>query len=151
MNDFLDNIINYLTDCFANYSELTQAKRPIACESYKVNNEQQMSKPEIQVQIVDAREQTNYTTFCGKKAMNIPLQITAYAGQTKFDGILQNAQRSSLKLADKIVEYIDKLIYADNNYGIRYARHISSSPALPMNEGGSMYASAVRYDFIVQI
>lgn len=151
MNDFLDNIINYLTDCFLSYSELTQTKRPIACESHKVNNEQQMSKPEVQVQIVDAREQTNYTTFCGKKAMNIPLQITAYAGQTKFGGIVQNAQRSSLKLADKIVEYIDKLIYADNNYGIRYARHISSSPALPMNEGGSMYASAVRYDFIVQI
>ena len=150
MDEFLENIINYLASSFAEDNDLTQSKRPLVYDAYQVGHEPQSSKPEIQVQIIDSREQTNYTTYCGKRAINIPLQITAYAGQMKFNGIMTNAQHSSLKLADKIVKYIDKLIYSDKNYGISYARHISSSPALPMNEGGSMYASAVRYDFIVQ-
>ena len=150
MDEFLENIINYLASSFANDTDLTPNKRPLVYDAYQVNHEPQASKPEIQVQIIDSREQVNYTTFCGKIAMNIPLQITAYAGQMKFKGAMTNAQHSSIKLADKIVKYIDKLVYGDENYGIRYARHISSSPALPMNESGSMYASAVRYDFIVQ-
>lgn len=150
MDEFLENIINYLQEKFSEDTDLSVSKRPQVYDSYQVNHEPQASKPEIQVQIIDLREQVNYTTFCGKQAINIPLQITAYTGQVKIKGEMTNAQHSSIKLADKIVRYIDDLIYQDNNYGITFARHISSTPALPMNDGGSIYASAVRYDFIVQ-
>lgn len=150
MDDFLENIINYLQSVFDADADLTPSKKPMVYDAYQVNHEPQSNKPEIQVQILDSREQVNYTTFCGKKAINIPLQFTSYSGQMKIAGIMTNAQHSSIKLADKVTKYIDDLVYGDENYGIRYARYISSSPALPMNEGGSMYASAVRYDFIVQ-
>lgn len=151
MEEFLDNIINYLKTEFENDAEISETKKPQVLDAYKVGNTQKATQPEVQVQILDTREQTNYTTLCGKRAINIPLQITAYCGtKIKFGGIEKNVQRSSIKLAEKIVKYIDKLIYAEENYGIRYARHISSSPALPMRDNGSMYMTAVRYDFIVQ-
>ena len=151
MEEFLDNIINYLKTEFENDAEISETKKPQVLDTYKVGNTQKAAQPEVQVQILDTREQTNYTTFCGKIAINIPLQITAYCGtKMKFGGIEKNVQHSSIKLAEKIINYIDKLIYAEDNYGIRQARHISSSPALPMRDNGSMYMTAVRYDFIVQ-
>ena len=147
MEEFLENIIHYLQSVFNADTDFSEKKKPLVYDAYKVNHEPTASKPEIQVQITDAREQTNYTTFCGKRAMSVPVQFTAYSGQI---GKETNAQYSSIKIADKIVKYIDELVYGGNEYGISMATHISSTLGLPMNDGGTIYASVVRYNFVVQ-
>ena len=150
MYEFLEYIKEYLQTCFANDNDFTDAKKPKLIDSYKTNHEPKMTQPEIQVQIMDNSENISYTTFCSKKADSTPLQISAYSGQMKIGGVDKNAQHSSIIMADKIKKYLYELIYSDDKGAILTGRHIASSPALPMNDGGSIYMSAVRFDFTIQ-
>lgn len=148
MDDFLENIINYLQERVNADTFFTANKKPLVCEAYGVNHNLTASQPEIQVQIIDFREQSNYTTFCGKRASAIPLQFSAYAGQISKKN---DAQHYSIKMAEKVIKYIDELVYGEQDkYGISTATHISSTIGLPMNDGGTIYASVVRYNFVVQ-
>ena len=148
MDEFLENIINYLQERVDADTFFSASKKPLVCEAHSVNHALTASQPEIQVQIIDAREQTNYTTFCGKRANAIPLQFSAYAGQLNKKN---DAQHYSIKMADKVIKYIDELVYGEQEkYGISTATHISSTVGLPLNDGGTIYASVVRYNFVVQ-
>lgn len=155
MFDFLENIKTYLENCFNNDSDITLAKKPKVYDSYQVNHEPSREKPEIQVRILNNSEQVNYTTFCNKKADSIPLQITVYCGKMKIAGTDRNPQHSSIIMADKIDRCIYNLIYAKenssiNNDNIISGRKISASPALPMDENGTIYATSLRYNFIIE-
>lgn len=150
MYEFLEYIKAYLQTCFDNDNDFTASKKPKLIDSYKINHEPKMTQPEIQVQIMDDSENMAYTTFCGKRTDSTPLQISAFSGQMKIGGIDKNAQHSSIIIADKIKKYLYELIYSDDKENMLTGRHITSSPALPMNDGGSIYMSAVRFDFDVQ-
>lgn len=150
MYEFLEYIKEYLQTCFANDTDFTASKKPKLIDSYKTGHEPKMIQPEIQVQIMDDSENISYTTFCGKEADSTPLQISAYSGQMKIGGVDKNAQHASIIIADKIKKYLYELIYSDDKRNILTGRHITSSPALPMNDGGSIYMSAVRFDFTIQ-
>lgn len=149
MFEFIETIKTYLKNCFAADSDISQAKKPEVYDAYKVGHEPKQTQPEIQVRIMNNAEQVNYTTFCGVKAISIPLQFTAYTGQLSIAKTMYNAQQASLILADKVRKYIYDLIYSENN-DILYGRHTTTSPALPMNDGGTMYATSVRFDLIVK-
>lgn len=150
MDEFLDKIKEYLEEQFASDTEILKSKKPTIYPAYKESHEPSATQPEIQIQILGWSEQTNYTTFCGKKAESLPLQFTAYSGQQKIGGIVRNAQQSSSILAQKTVKYLYDLIYSKEWDELQYGRHITSSLAMPMNEGGSIYMSAVRFDFIIE-
>lgn len=150
MDEFLDKIKAYLEEQFANDTDILKSKQPKIYPAYKESHEPSATQPEIQIQVLNWSEQVNYTTFCGKEAENIPLQFTAYSGNQKIDGTMRNAQESSKILAQKVVKYIYDLIYSEEWNEIQYGRHITSSLAMPMNEGGSVYMSAVRFDFIIE-
>lgn len=149
MFEFVEFVKNYLKDCFAADNDISAQKKPEIYDAYKVQHEPKQTQPEIQVQIMNNYEQVNYTTFCGVQAVSIPLQFTAYTGQLNIAKKPYNAQQGSVKLAEKVIKYIYDLIYSQNN-DIQFGRHITSSPALPMNEGGTVYATSVRFDFIVK-
>lgn len=149
MYEFVEYIKEYIKNCFNADSDISSQKKPDVYDAYKVQHEPKQTKPEIQVQILDNSEQVNYTTFCGMRAVSIPLQFTAYTGQINIASKAYNAQQGSILLAEKVIKYIYNLIYSQNNY-ILYGRNITSSPALPMNEGGTIYATSVRFDFIVK-
>ncbi|NCC99909.1 MAG: hypothetical protein EOL95_09470 [Bacteroidia bacterium] len=150
MFDFLEYIKTYIQTQFANDSQITTAKKPNVYNAYQINHEPIASKPEIQVQIMNNNERNGYTTFCGKKANTISVQFTPYiGGQMKIGGVDRNAQESSIIFGDKIEKMLYDLIYSNGNENIYGGRIITTSPALPMNGGGTIYMTAVRFEFIV--
>ena len=152
MFEFLEYIKTYLEECFAEDGDYSASKKPKVYDAYQVGHEPKKTQPEIQVQILNNSEQVNYTTFCGIKAESLPLQITAFSGQVYIGGEENGAKVASIKLADKIKKYINNLIYNDNKDNeLLTGNHIMTSQPIPMNDGGSIYMTPVRYDFIIQV
>lgn len=152
MFDFLEYIKEYLKECFDNDSDITTAKKPTICNAYQLGNTITADKPQIQVQILDNNEATRYTTFCDIKANSIPLQITAYVGGNngiKIGGTQRSTQNGSIIFGEKIIKYLNDLIYNGLNENILGGRNITTSPALPMNDGATIYMTAVRFNFTV--
>ena len=149
MFELLENVKEYLKDCFASDADISAQKKPEVYDAYKVNHEPKQTQPEIQVRILNNSEQVNYTTFCGVQAMSIPMQFNAYTGDLTIAGKKYNAQHASMILAEKVIKHIYNLIYSQE-YKIQFGRHITTSPALPMNDGGTIYVTSVRFDLIVR-
>lgn len=146
---FLEDLKKYLEECFKKDADISVAKKPQVYMGYQIQHEPSSKRPEIQVQPLGNSEQGNYTTFCGKKANSIPVQVTALTGQLRIGGVDYSAQEASIILGDKIDRYMNDYIYSCTNENIYEARMITSSPALPMNETGSVYMTAVRFDFVI--
>lgn len=149
MNYFLDDLEKYLDMCFQNDVDITVSKKPNIYKGYQVQHEPSSKKPEIQIHRLNTNEQVNFTTFCKKNANTISVQITAFSGQMKIRGVEYSAQDASGILGEKIEQYICDYIYSCNNQNIYDGKLITISPTLPMNEGGSIYMTAVRFNFVI--
>jgi hypothetical protein len=152
MFEFLEYIKTYIQNAFANDSDITTDKKPLVYNAYQSNHEPSADKPEIQIQVLDNNEATRYTTFTNVNANSIPLQITAYVGGNngiKIANITRSAQQGSIIFGDKIIKYLNDLIYNGLNENILGGRNIATSPALPMNDGATIYMTAVRFDFTI--
>lgn len=149
MYRFLEDLKNYLYNRFQSDSDISSQKKPDVYSGYQVQHTPSSKKPEIQIQPLNKNENVNYTTFCGKRANNVPVQITALCGQMKIAKTDYSAQDASIIFGDKIDDYINEYIYSCDNPNIYGGRTITTSPALPINEGGSMYSTSVRFDFII--
>lgn len=150
MFEFLEYIKQYLADCFNADPDFMATKKPEVYDSYKVGHSPKNTKPEVQVQIMDNSEQTRYTTFCGIRAENLPLQFMAFSGAVRIAGVERNAQQASIILADKTKGYINDLIYGNKENNILTGNHIISATPLPMNDGGTIYMTPVRFNFTIQ-
>ena len=151
MYEFLEYIKQYLKDTFENDSDISASKKPEVYTSDKVSHEPSQTKPEIQVKVMDFSERTSYTTFCGVVANSIPLQISTYCGQMSIARKTYNAQDASMILAEKAVKALYKLIYSNKYPKLSTGRHITTSAGLPMNEGGTIYVTNVRFEFTVEV
>lgn len=149
MFQFREDLKVYLENCFANDNSITASKKPKIYNGYQVQHEPSAKEPEIQIQPLDISEQTEFTTFCNKNANSVPMQIGAYTGQMRINGVPYDAQSASVILGEKIEYYINEYIYSCENKNIQQGRLVSTSPALPMNDGGSVYTTILRFDFIV--
>lgn len=147
MVQFLEDIKEYLNSCFQSDRDFSQAKKPEIFNGYQVQHEPSQTRPEIQVQPMSNGEAINFTTFCGKRCNTIPVQITSYTGQVKIGGVMKSAREASMLLAEKVEQYLYDYIYSAQNSKLYYGRQMSSTPALPMNDGGTIYATAMRYTF----
>ncbi len=150
MYAFLEELKQYLETTFANDSDFTTAKVPKIIEAYKVGNQVKMAQPQVQIQILDNSEETQYTTYCHPMAENISVEFTAYASQMKIGSIERSALGASIIIGDKIKDALYKLIYSTDNHRILYGTYITSSPALPMNDGGTIYMTAIRFEFQIE-
>lgn len=149
MFQFREDLKVYLENCFANDSSITTSKKPKIYNGYQVQHEPKATEPEVQIQPLDNSEQIEFTTFCNKHANSVPLQFGACTGQLTIDGVKYNAQDASVILGEKIEHFINEYIYSLKNKNIQQGRLVSTSPALPMNDGGSVYTTILRFDFIV--
>ena len=96
MFEFLENVKQYLKDSFAADADISEQKKPEVYDAYKVKHEPKQTQPEVQVRILNNYEQVNYTTFCGVKAMSIPMQFSVYTGDLTIAGKKYNAQHASI-------------------------------------------------------
>ena len=153
MVEFLDYVKSYLEDKFSQDTDFTSSKRPKVYDAYQVAHEPSKIKGcEIQVRVLDNYEFQTATSFEQKNVNSVPLQFTVYAPQMSIKSQVVSGQEASLIIAQKIEKYIYDLIYAEKgssnyNRNILGGRLMSSSPALPMNDSGSLYMTAVRFDF----
>lgn len=146
---FLEDLKKYIEECFKNDTDISVSKKPQVYSGYQIQHEPSSKKPEIQIQPLGNSEEVNYTTFCGKNANSIPVQVSIYTGQLKIGGVDYSAQDASIIFGDKIDKYVYDYIYSCDNKNIYSGRMMTTSPALPMNEGGSVYMTAVRFDFTI--
>ena len=149
MFQFGEDLKVYLENCFANDNSITASKKPKIYNGYQAQHEPKATEPEVQIQPLDNSEQTEFTTFCNKHANSTPMQFAVYTGQLKIGGLMYNAQDASVILGEKIEYFINEYIYSLKNKNIQQGRLVSTSPALPMNDGGSVYTTILRFDFIV--
>lgn len=149
MYRFLEDLKTYIEYRFQNDSDISVQKKPKVYNGYQIQHSPSSKNPEIQIQPLNKSETIEYTTFCGKRANSIPVQITALCGQMKIAKIDYSAQDASVVFGDKIDTYVYDYIYGSENKNLYGGRMITVSPALPINDGGSMYATSVRFDFIV--
>ena len=155
MVEFLDFIKTYLESKFAQDTSITASKRPKVYDAYQLGHEPSKIKTcEIQVHILDNSEFQRATSFEEKNVNSVPIQITAYATQMSINSKMVSGQKASLILAEKIEKYIYDLIYSQNgdanhNRNLLGGRLMGTSPAIPMTESGSLYMTAVRFDFKV--
>lgn len=149
MYRFLEDIKNIIETAFLSDTDISASKKPKVYSGYQVQHEPSQKTPEIQMTPLDNSEVMRYTTFCRNNADSTPLQITTFSGQLKIAGVDYNAQDASILLSEKIDKILYEYIYSGANENILGFRKVSTSPALPMNDGGSIYTTAVRYEFTV--
>lgn len=150
MFQFVEDVKDYLESKFANDSSISSTKRPKVFSGYQVGHEPTQKQPEIQVQPLDDSEIVSYTSFCRDNASSVPLQITVYTGQLRISGKDYNAQEASMILADKVNAFMSEYIHKVVNKNLIYGRRVGGTPALPMNDTGSMYMTPVRYELQIQ-
>lgn len=150
MVQFLEDLKTYLENRFADDDDFSSVKKPSVYDGYQVGHEPKETKPEIQVHPLDNSERVNYTTFCGKNSNNISIQFTCYTGQVKIARVDRPANQASMIMAEKVEQYINEYVYSVGNRNILQFRKVSTSPALPMNDGGTIYMTAIRYSFDVE-
>lgn len=149
MYQFREDIKNYLISCFNADSSISQAKRPKVYNGYQIQHEPSQSQPEVQVINLNYNENGEFTTFRAKHANYEPIQISVYSGQLTIGNVKYSAQDASALLAEKVDKYMYDYIYGDINNNLKYGELVSTSPELPMNDGGSVYMTALRFDFTV--
>jgi len=149
MYQFREDIKTYLENCFNADRDISQAKKPKVYNGYQLQHEPSKTQPEIQVQPLNYSEDVDFTTFLTRNANDEPLQITVYTGELSIGGTRYSAQDASVLLAEKVDKYMYDYIYGGTNKNIQIGSLVSTSPALPMNDGGTVYMTALRYDFTV--
>lgn len=149
MYQFREDIKNYLTSCFNTDSSISQAKKPKVYNGYQIQHEPSQSQPEVQVTNLNYNENGDFTTFSAKNANYEPIQISVYTGQLSIGGTKYSAQDASAILAEKIDKFMYDYIYGYINDNLKYGELVSASPELPMNDSGSVYMTALRFDFTV--
>lgn len=149
MYQFREDLKTYLESCFDADNDISQAKKPKVYNGYQIQHEPSQTQPEIQIETLSCSENIDFSTFLKKNANNEPLQVTVYTGQLSINSLKYSAQDASVLLAEKVEKYIYDYIYSRVNKNIKYGQMVSASPALPMNDGGSVYSTALRFDFTV--
>lgn len=149
MIEFYDFIKNFIKEKFDNDTEISGEVK--IYDAYTVGHTPSPTQPEIQFQIMNNYEYARATSFYdGENASVMPMQLTAYVGQQKVNGITRNAREVAIIYGEKIKKYLNEL-KTDTiiNKNVLATRHITTSPALPMQGGEKIYTTAIRYEFVI--
>lgn len=135
--DYIDKVINSDTDLDAHFDVL-QAQM----------NANKVKSNQIQVQVADDTENTQFTTLEeGENVSIVPVQITCYVvGNLKYQGEDVSAIKGSLIVGDKIKSMFQKNVIRKQIPNIIRCVRTSTSPALPLSSGTLTYTTAIRYE-----
>jgi hypothetical protein len=144
MKTFLDRIIKYLDDEFANISTLS--KKPKGHYAYEQGLTPTATTPYYVAQLLD--NNTNKEDFQEEVSINVPIQVNVYGVKMNVDGQTKSAQEVSIILGDMCVEILEKFKYSQPD--IVAMRRTSCTPALPYEDGSKAYFTAIRYNITKQ-
>ena len=147
MYSFLESMKDYIKNGINQDEEISKTSIIETYDAYTKGHTPQ--KTEIQFQILDNSEVERYNSFDGANVFYIPLQITIFAFQTKLAGKTCSARETSIRLADKVNNLLDALKVVENNDRVKRVRIMTTSPALPFEDGSKAYTTAIRCEFWV--
>jgi hypothetical protein len=147
MYNFLEDMKNYIKNGINADVDIPKSYGIEVYDSYTKGHTPQ--KTEIQFQIIDNSEVERYNTFDGANIFYIPLQITIFAFQMKLAGIMTSARETSIKIADKVNSLLDALKVVEANQRVKRVRIMTTTPAMPFNDGDKAYTTAIRCEFWV--
>lgn len=145
MKAFIDDIIAYIADNFANDSEVS--KDVFVGEAYDENAK--LKPPYIFVQEIGDSDAQQYSTFDGETISYVPVQITVFCQQMKIGNETYTAKDASAIFADKIKLMFDVLKTVKWNKNVKLMRRVGGTPSMPTQKGTTTYFSPIRYDFYV--
>lgn len=145
MKAFLDDIILYIADTFAQDKEIS--KKVSVGEAYDENAKPK--PPYIYVQAIDDSDAQQYDTFDGESISYVPIQITAYCQQMAIGNNTYTAKDASAIFADKIKEMFDVIKTIKWNNNVKLMRRVGGTPSMPSSNGTTTYFSPIRYDFYI--
>lgn len=142
MKDFIDDLIEYLKDKFANDTDITN--NVDVCYLYKLGTRKY---PFIGIQSLSSS--SNKETYDeGEVITNCPIQLVVYSKTLKIQGISTNAQDSTLIIADKIMNWFNAITLSNWNNNIIRVRKSGSAFPTPVESGETTpFSLPIRYDF----
>lgn len=144
---FMQDIINYIDDKFTNDTRLASAKKPMGSLAFQEDFVQKTTKHFYVVQCLSNAPKDE--TFVDISTISISLEISVFALKGNFDGNLCSAEVMSINLQDAISDYMAQLKFNNANENICLMREITSSPAIPYEDGKRAYFSTLRYEFSI--
>lgn len=145
IDTFIQDLINYLDNEFANDTRIPKSKTLQGHLAFTKNLIQDTKKSFFVVNCLNNSPKTE--TFNSVKTIQLNIQIDVFALAGTFDGKQYLAEPMSIMLQNVVSEYMEKLKFGDVNENIILMREITSSPAIPYENGDRAYFSSLRYQF----
>lgn len=146
MIKFIDDIIEFLEDKFANDSDF--AKEIKGHYAYAQGLQPDAITPYFIVQLLD--NQSGDEVFDKEITAIMPIQITVYGVTMKVNDKLTGAQRVSGILSQKILEYMNDYKFNTNKV-LSMRRMGSGANMIDYDGSGKSYFSVLRYSIEVNM
>lgn len=145
MNEFLEWLKTYIKNNFAADTSITKTVT-VEYANKAGNTVSTSNVPQVQIQLLDNSEVERYTSFDGEHISSMPIQITAYTGQTKISNVMKSAQESSIIFGQKIEDMFAAKKVASANPNVERCVRITTSPALQLLDDSKVYFTATRFN-----
>jgi len=145
---FIDDIVAYIDEMFAKDTRLTASKKIKGKLAFSTDHIKDATKSFYVVHCMSKAPKDE--TFVAVKTLRVYVQIDIYALKGVFGGEQYLAEPMSIVLQDVISEYMHNLKFNGSNKNIGLMREVTSSPALPFEDGTKAYQSSLRYEFTIQ-
>lgn len=140
---FVQDLINYIDDCFANDSRVPKTKAPQGQLAFTKNLIQETKKSFYVVNCLGNSPKNE--TLNATKTLQLNVQIDVFSLAGTFGGKQYLPEGMSIVLQNAISDYMEELKFGDYNENIILMREVTSSPAMPYDNGDRAYFSSLRY------
>lgn len=144
---FIEDLVAYLNNKFAMDSRISNAKKPVGALAFNRKMIEDATKPFFVIQSLSNSPKDE--TFLRVETITASIQIDVFALKGYFGGKVYLAEPMSIVLQDVISNYMEELKFGDANDNIRLMREITSSPAMPFDDGMRAYSASLRYEFTI--
>lgn len=144
---FINDLIAFLNEKFANDQRLSATKKLTGSIAF---NEQFIKDTNKSFYVIRCLNNSpKDETFTDIKTLSIDIQIDIFAMKGNFGGLQYLAEPMSIVLQDVVSTYMQDLKFGDYNENICLMREVTSSPAIPFEDGVKAYQSSLRYKFTI--
>ena len=143
-NNLMDFLIEYLSYCFDNDSELSDSTIYVN-EGYDCNNEIEL--PQVAIQLLDNSEVERLSSFEAENVSSFGLQLNVFAENMTINGEVYTAQRACSYIADKIKLFMNDLKFKHLNENIVRLVRVGRDYTSPLDvNSGQVYVTVLRFD-----
>ena len=144
---FTNDLIAFLDERFANDNRLSATKKLVGALAFNKNSIKDATKSFYIVRCLNNSPKDE--TFTSVETLDIHIQVDIFALKGNFGGAQYLAEPMAIVLQDVVSAYMQDLKFGDYNKNICLMREVTSSPAIPFEDGMKAYQSSLRYKFTI--